>query len=327
MDTYTLPLAAVEAAQTRIAPYIRRTPMSPPPLPAGNLPGALEHDGLRFKFEQMQVAGSFKSRGVFNSLLLLPPDVRGVITASGGNHGLALAYAARRLSIPCTVYLPENAMPDRTTRIAAFGAQVIREGAVFDEANRAARARAEADKLAYVHPFNAPQMVEGNGSLALELLDDMPDIDAVIVAIGGGGLIGAVAGVLKQRKPSVRVFGVEPTGAPSMKASLDAGRVVELPGVRTIADTLAPRAVGDVTLALAQRYVDEIVLVSDLDMIAGMRWLWTHYNQLVEPAGAAALASVLTGKIDLTPFQHPAIIVCGGNAGAEGVFTSYEQRA
>jgi threonine dehydratase len=323
MSSYTLSLAEVERAQQRIAPYIRHTPLAPAPLPPAPVTGDALPPGLRFKFEQMQVAGSFKSRGVFNSLLKLPRAVRGVVTASGGNHGLALAYAARCLGLPCVVYLPHNAMPDRETRIAAFGALVVRHGAAWDDANAQAQQHAHSENWAYIHPFNAPDMIEGNGSLALELLDDLPDIDAAVISIGGGGLIGAVAGVLKERNPGIQIIGVEPTGAASMTAALDAARVVELPGVQTIADTLAPRAVGTLTLELAQRYVDAVTLVEDGEMIDGMRWLWRFYNQLVEPAGAAALAALLTGKIDLSAYRSPVILVCGGNAGAESVFAAY----
>ncbi|MDZ4767193.1 MAG: threonine/serine dehydratase [Chloroflexota bacterium] len=323
--TYSFTLQDAAAARARTAPYIRHTPLAPLPLPSTTIVGDDLPAGLRFKLENLQVAGSFKSRGVFNTLLKLSEATRqrGVITASGGNHGLALAYAARALHLPCIVYLPHNAMPDRETRVAAFGARVIRHGATFDDANARAIQHAADEGLAYVHPFNAPDMIEGNTSLALELLDDLPVIDAAVIAIGGGGLIASVAATLKQRNPSVRIIGVEPRGATSMKDSVDAGRVIELPRVTTIADTLAPRAVGELTLALTQQYVDEIVLVDDFQMIDGMRWLWTYLNQLVEPAGAAALTAFLTGKVDLRAYSHPVVIVCGGNANADGVFSAY----
>jgi threonine dehydratase len=327
--SYRFTLAEARAARARIAPYIRHTPLAPLPLPDPSVVRVDLPAGLRFKLENLQVAGSFKSRGVFNTLLSLPDETRarGVITASGGNHGLALAYAARALHLPCIVYLPHNAMPDRETRVAAFGARVIRHGATFDDANARARQHAEQEGLAYVHPFNAGEMIEGNASLALELIDDQPEIDAAIIAIGGGGLIGAVSAALKQHNPAIHIFGVEPTGATAMKDSLAAGSLVELERVATIADTLAPRAVGSITLDLAREYVDEIVLVDDFQMIDGMRWLWTYLNQLVEPAGAAALAAFLTDKVDLHAYRHPAIIVCGGNANVGDVFAAYSHLA
>ena len=176
--------------------------------------------------------------------------------------------------------------------------------------------------MVYVHPFDADATIAGQGTLGLELLDDVAELDCVLISIGGGGLIGGMAAAIKQVKPNVRIIGVEPTGAPSMKHSVELGHVEPLPEVRTIADTLAPRGVSDRTLALAQRYVDQIVLVEDAAMIEAQRWLWLHYNQLVEPAGAAVMAAL--AQVDVSAYRHPVALICGGNAAAESIWANYE---
>ncbi len=321
---YHLALETITAARARIAPYIRHTPAATPPHLTPDIP-----EGFRLKLENLQVSGSFKARGVFNSLLLETPErrARGVVTASGGNHGLALAYAAHRLGVPARVYLPENATADRVDRVQSWGADCIRFGAAYDDAHREALRYAQANDLIYVEAFDSEPTLAGQGTLGLELLEDFPDMDALFIAIGGGGLIGGVAAAIKQIKPHVHLIGIEPHGAASMIKAVNAGEAVELPVVRTIADTLAAKRAGTLTLALVQRYVDELITVSDAEMIDGMRWLWRHYNQLVEPAAAASIAAINTGAIDLRQWQHPVALICGGNAAAEGVWHYYEDMA
>ena len=321
--SYDLTLSEVQRARERIAPYVRHTPLLPLPALRGDLPAQ-----LRLKLENLQVTGSFKARGVFNNLLQLDPAERerGVIAASGGNHGAALAYGAWRLGLPATIYLPETASDDRVARIAAWGAQVIKHGSIWDEAHRRAVAHAAETGQVYIHPFDAARTVAGQGTLGLELLDDLPDLDCVLIAIGGGGLIAGMAAAIKQTRPYVRIVGVEPTGAASMRYSLERGHVAPLPEVRTIADTLAPRAIADRTLELTRRYVDEIVTVGDADMVGAMRWLWAECNQLVEPAGAAVIAALQSGALDIGRHVQPAALICGGNAAVESVFTAYHPR-
>lgn len=323
MTNTPLTLDAIEAARARITGWVRRTPLLPPPPLGEDTPA-----GLVLKLENLQVSGSFKARGAFNHMLQIAPERRagGVVTASGGNHGLAVAYAARRLGMPATVYLPESASADRVARVEAFGATVVRHGSNPNDALDRAQAHAEAEGLPYIHPFDAIRTVEGTGTLGLELLEDVPDMDCALIAIGGGGLIGGAAAAIKQRRPGVRVIGVEPVGAPSMRVAVAAGRVVELDGVSTIADTLAPRYVSELTRDLAARYVDEIVLVDDAAMIRAMRWLWRECNQLVEPAGAAVVAAFQSGAVDLGGFRRPLALICGGNAAAEPAFAGYTPR-
>jgi threonine dehydratase len=317
---YNISLDDLHQARDRIQPYVRHTPMLPLPSLRGDLPAA-----LRLKLENLQITGSFKARGVFNTLLQLSPAARerGVVAASGGNHGAALAYGAWRLGLPATIFLPERASDDRVARIAAWGAQVIKHGAAWDDAHARAVEHAAATGSTYVHPFDAERTLIGQGTLGLELLDDVPELDCVLIAIGGGGLIAGMASAIKQLRPQARIIGVEPTGSASMRYALSAGQVRPLPEVRTIADTLAPRAVCERTLALTQQYVDEIVTVTDEQMVAAMRWLWAECNQLVEPAGAAVIAALQSGAVDIGGHAHPVALICGGNAAVESVFAGY----
>jgi threonine dehydratase len=317
---HPLPFQNIEAARERIAPFIRRTPLMPLPALRGDF-----HPNLRLKLENLQVSGSFKARGVFNHLLQLDEAQRkrGVIAASGGNHGLALAYAAWRLGIPATVYLPARASADREQRIAAWGARIFRYGDTWDDAHQRAIAHAADEGLYYVHPFDDMRTLEGQGTLGLEILADVPVVDLALIAVGGGGLIGGVAAALKQARPGIRIIGVEPTGAPTMTVSLNAGRLVELPAVHSIADTLSPRALSERTLDLALRYVDEVALVTDAQMVEAMCWLWTECNQLVEPAGAAVIAALQSGAVDVARYAAPVAIICGGNVDASCVFAGY----
>ncbi len=317
---YSVSLQEIRQARTRIQPYVRHTPLLPLPSLRGDLPAA-----LRLKLENLQITGSFKARGVFNTLLQLSPAERerGVVAASGGNHGAALAYGAWRLGLPATIFLTERASDDRVARVAAWGAQVVKHGALWDDAHVRATEYAAATGSTYVHPFDAERTLIGQGTLGLELLDDLPELDCVLIAIGGGGLIAGMAAAIKQLRPQTRVIGVEPVGAASMRYAVAAGHVLPLPEVRTIADTLAPRAVCARTLALTQQYVDEIVTVSDAHMVAAMRWLWAECNQLVEPAGAAVIAALQSGAVDISTYTQPVALICGGNAAVERAFAAY----
>ena len=313
--------ALFDAAHARIAPYVRHTPLLPTPTLRGDF-----HPNLTLKLENLQITGSFKVRGALNNLLQVDDAQRrrGVCTASGGNHGVALAYAAWRLGCPATIYIPERASADREARIAAWGATVLRHGAVWDDAHEAAVAYAKQRDIPYLHSFEAVNTIAGQGTLGLEMLADVPDADCFIIAIGGGGLISGVATAIKQRRPHATIIGVEPVGAPSMTHSLAAGSLQPLAAINTFADTLAPRMVSEITLAQARAHVDRIVLVNDAQILSAMRWLWQEANQLVEPAGAASIAAMQSGLVDVSEFQHPVALICGGNAAAEPVFAAYQ---
>lgn len=330
-DSSSLGLDEVRAAAARVAAHVRRTPtIEWRPREWRTTQGQGQGQGqghggapaVFFKLEHMQIGGSFKARGAINRLAVAPPEevARGVVTASGGNHGIGVAWAASRFGAPATIYLPQTAPASSQRLLESMGARTVRQGAAWDDAWRLARADAEARGALAVHPFEDPVVIAGQGTVALEFLEDVRDLDALVVAIGGGGLIGGVALVARALAPGLRIVGVEPEGAPSMKAALAADAVVELPSVTTIAGTLAPRAVGPTTLALARALVDEIVLVSDDELRAAMRLLWRELRQLVEPAGAAAMAALVSGRSPaLAQARRVGVLLCGANLDVDSV--------
>ncbi len=300
--------ADVEAAAARIAGWIRRTPL----LRAAPSRQPVEGVSLSLKLENLQVSGSFKARGAANKVLSLAPAEarRGLVTASGGNHGIAVAYAGWRAGVPTTVFLPGRTPVEKQRAIERWGATVERRGDVWDDAHAAALELATAQQRPYLHPFADPAIVAGQGTLALEVLADRPECELLVVAIGGAGLISGVALAGKSRNPRLRVVGVEPEGAPTLYASLAAGRVVTLPEITTAALTLAPRQSAQLNFDLVRRYVDEIVLVDDLEMRAAARWLWQECGVAAELSGAAAVAALRAGKIAHPP-RETCAIVCG----------------
>jgi threonine dehydratase len=306
-----LSLSDFEAARARIAGHVRVTPViawDPTEIAAR----------VTLKLEHLQIGGSFKVRGAMSRLLAEDPArrARGVVTASGGNHGIGVAYAASRLGASAVVFLPESAPRATERRLAALGAEAVRGGRAWDDAWQAALAHADCTGALAIHPFEDPAVIAGQGTAGLELFDQAPDLDAALVAIGGGGLIAGVASALHARSPAIHVIGVEPEGAASMTVSLRAGAVTPLAEVRTIAGTLAPRSVGPNTLSITQREAPEVVLVSDDELRAAMRRLWDDLRILVEPAGAAAVAALLSGRAPLGSARHVAVLVCGANLDA-----------
>jgi threonine dehydratase len=311
-------------ARHRLLPYIRHTPCvrhTPYRTPLA--------PNLSLKLENLQLSGSFKIRGAFNNLLQASPEQRerGVLVASGGNHGLAIAHAAHRLGLPATVILPQTAAPDRIARIRSWNATVILHGDNPSDTLLYAQNEAQERGCLYVHPFASEATLAGQGTVGLELLEDVPEIDCAVIAIGGGGLIAGTAVALRSKNPDIRIIGVEPAGAASMYQSLIAGGLTELRESRTIADTLSPRAVSELSLEVARDHIDEIVLVSDEQIVDAMEILWSEWNQLVEPAGAASIAAITSGLIDLSPYRAPVALICGGNAPVGPVFTAFRDKA
>jgi len=308
-------LADIQSAAQRLSAHTRHTPT----LDAGSLPGGPPESRLLLKLENLQVTGSFKARGAMNKTLLLPVHKvsAGLVTASGGNHGLGVAFAGKTLGAPVTIFLPSNVPPTKAAKLERWGARVIWEGEVWDEANRAAVELAEREGMTYVHPFADEAVIAGQGTLALELLDDAPETDLVVAAIGGGGLISGVATAVKGRKPGARVIGVEATGAPKIHQSLRAGRLITLPGVTTAANTMAPLASHEMNLAIIREKVDDVVLVTDEEMREAARWLWFETGIAAELSGAAAVAALFSGKIPLEGVRAACAVVCG--AGTDGL--------
>jgi threonine dehydratase len=306
-----------QAAAERIRGQVRRTPL----LRAAPLRDPVTPGALTLKLESLQVTGSFKARGATNKVLTLSQAelARGLVTASGGNHGLGVAYAGRLAGAKVTIYLPANAPASKAERLREWGAEVIREGAVWDDANAVALEAAERHGWTYLHAFADPAIIAGQGTIGLEILEDAPETGLLVVAIGGGGLIAGVAAAAKALKPGIRVIGVEPTGAPTLYESVKAGRVIELPEIRTVANTLAPRKSDALNLAIIQETVDEIVLVTDDEMRAAARQLWFETGIAAELSGAAALAALRTGKIRPGTAESVCAVICGvGVDGIEG---------
>jgi threonine dehydratase len=309
-------LQDIQAAQSRINNYIRHTPLveaKPVKQPI------CRAESLYLKLECLQISGSFKARGAVNKLLSIPTEQlqSGLVTASGGNHGLGVAYAGWIAKVPVTIYLPQSTPIVKAHMLESWGAKVIFEGAVWDEANRAAQHAAEQQGLNYIHPFADPVVIAGQGTLGLEILQDTPDIDMLLVAIGGGGLIAGVSSAVRSLKPGVKVIGVEPVGAPTLYESVRAGKVVELSQITTTAGTLAPRRSAAINLEIVQKNVDEIVLVTDDEMRDAARWLWFEMGIAAELSGAAAVAALLSGKVSPTPSEKVCALVSG--AGSDGM--------
>jgi threonine dehydratase len=309
------PLSEIQAAHRRIAPHLRRTPL----LDAGSLPGGEPGSRLTLKLENLQVTGSFKARGATNKVLSLAPQeaARGLVTASGGNHGLGVAFAGRLAGVPATIYLPANVPPAKAAKLERWGARVVWEGEVWDDANYAALEAARREGLTYVHPFADPEVIAGQGTLGLEILEDAPGTDLFLVAIGGGGLISGVASAVRALSPGARIVGVEPTGAAKIHESLRAGRVVELPAITTAANTLAPRRSDEMNFEIIRETVEDVVLVTDGEMREAARWLWFETGVAAELSGAAAVAALQAGRIRLDGVRSACAIVCG--AGTDGL--------
>ena len=308
-----LTLADIEAAAARIAGRVRRTPLLDPQ-PCDALP-----PGVVLKLELLQVTGSFKARGALSKLLSLDEAAfrRGLVTASGGNHGVAVAYAGRQAGVPATVFVPANIAPLKAARIEGLGARLVIEGEVWDVANAAARRFAEETGAAYLHPFADPLVAAGQGTLALEILADAPDLDTLLVAIGGGGLIAGVAVAAKALKPGIRVVGVEPVGCPTLERSLAAGRVVELERVETVVPTLAARRTDPFNFEICRRHVERVVLVSDEAMREAAAVLWRELGLAADMSGAASVAALMSGAYRPAPGERVCAIVCG--AGTDGI--------
>ena len=305
----------VRAAAARIRGLVRKTPL------VTAAPVREQSDvarGLLLKLESLQVTGSFKARGAINAVFALSPVAleRGVVTASGGNHGLAVAYAGRAAGVPATIFLPRSVAPDKLAKFAAWNARVEVSGEAWDDSNLAALRHAEAEGLAYIHPFADPAVIAGQGTVALEILEEARDLDTLIVAIGGGGLISGIAIAARALRPGIRIIGVEPVGAPTLHDSLASGRLVELARLDTAAVTLAPRRSAEINFAIIRQTVERVVLVEDRDMREAARWLWRELGVAAELSGAAAVAALLAGGCRPAQGERVCAIVCG--SGTDG---------
>jgi threonine dehydratase len=319
LDLTPDPLPTLEdvlAAESRLRPYIRHTPLM---LTTPTKNKLLPESSVYLKLELMQITGSFKARGAMHKLLTTPAEqiARGIVTASGGNHGLGVAYAGWVSGRPATIYLGANTPPAKADKLQQWGAEVVWAGEVWDDANAAALQRAEQDGMAYFHPFADPAVIAGQGTIMLEVMERLPQVDVMVAAIGGGGLIGGISIAAKALNPRIRIIGVEPIGAPTLYESVRVGHPVTLEAIRTEANTLAPRQSSALNLKIIQQHVEEIILVSDEAMYEAARWLWYEFALAAEFSGAAALAGLMSGQVRIQPGETVCVLVCG--AGTDGI--------
>lgn len=304
----------IEAVERLIRPYIRRTPV----IEAHGADFGLHDSTLIFKLELCQHAGSFKTRGAFANLLGRRVPASGVVAASGGNHGVAVAYAARKLGVPTKIFVPTVASPSKVEKIRSFGATLAITGDRYADALAASEQWAQQSGALQVHAFDQVETLLGQGTLGLEFEQQVEEIDTLLVAVGGGGLIGGIGAWFGERvdRADIKIVGVEPETAPTLTLALHAGHPVDAPAGGIGADSLAPRRVGEIMFPLAQNYVSSVILVSDDWIQEAQQSLWCNLRIAAEPGGAAAFAALLSGLYAPKPGERVGIIISGGNTSA-----------
>ncbi|WP_421693160.1 threonine/serine dehydratase [Aestuariivirga sp.] len=293
----------ITKASQRIAPHVRRTPVIDVVVEGVAL-------SVTLKLELLQHAGSFKARGAFNTLLQAHVGAAGVATASGGNHGAAVAYAAQQLGHRAKIFVPEISSPAKVSRIASYGAEVVQQGANYSEALALCDAWIVGSGASGVHAYDAVPTLEGQGTLARELEAQAPGIDTLLVAVGGGGLIGGIAAWYQS---GIKIIGVEPVTCDTLHASLAAGARVPVKTSGLAADSLGATTVGTLMFDIAKQHVAQVALVSDDDIRAAQRKLWREMQLVTEPGGAAAFAALLSGAYRPEAGERVGVIVCGAN--------------
>lgn len=300
---------AIAETAGQVAPYIRRTPV----ITVAGADFGVPVAQVRLKLELLQHSGSFKARGAFANLLRRPVPPAGVVAASGGNHGAAVAYAAMVLGKPARIFVPSISAPMKIARIRSYGADLVVGGDRYADALAASEAWLTQSGAMAVHAYDQPETLLGQGGVGRELEEQEPDIETLLVAVGGGGLIGGIAAWFAGR---IRIVAVEPEAAPTLNMALKAGRPVEAPAGGIAADSLAPKQVGSLMFPLAQKYVVQSVLVPDDAIRAAQVALWDKLRLVAEPGGAAALAALLSGAYKPERNERVAVLVCGGNPAA-----------
>jgi threonine dehydratase len=299
-------IAATEAV---IRPHVRRTPLFQTDLADFGLPAS----PVTFKLEMLQHSGSFKARGAFANLLLRKPPAAGVVAASGGNHGAAVAYAAQRLGVRATIFVPDITSPAKAERIKGYGANLVIAGSRIADAFAASEAHVQSSGAMPVHPFDQAETMLGQGSLGMELEQDAPDIDILLVSVGGGGLIGGIAAWFSGR---VRIIAVEPEQAPTLHTALARGMPVDAPAGGIAGDSLAPPRVGRLMFPIAQAHVAKALLVSEDAIRQAQAALWNALRVVAEPGAATAFAPLLSGQYRPAPGERVAVVLTGANTTA-----------
>ena len=296
----------IAAVEPRIRPYVRHTPVMRVDMADFGSPSL----PVDLKLECLQHSGSFKARGAFTNLLERQVPEAGVVAASGGNHGAAVAYAAMKLGHKASIFVPEVSPPAKIERIRGYGAELVVGGARYAEALAASEAFAAKTGALQIHAFNQEETLLGQGTLGLEIEADLPDIDTLLVAVGGGGLIGGIAAWFSGR---IRIIAIEPEGAPTLHRAFAAGEPVDAPAEGIAADSLAPKRVGEMMFPIAEAFVERSILVSDDDIVAAQKALWDRVRIIAEPGGAAAFAAMLSGRYVPAEGERVAVLVCGSN--------------
>jgi threonine dehydratase len=299
----------IAATEKIIRPHIRRTPV----IEADGRDFGLDSNPLIFKLELLQHSGSFKARGAFANLLLRKIPPTGVVAASGGNHGAAVAFAAMKLGIPAKIFVPTVASPEKIARIRGYGAELVVTGDRYAEALAACDHYAAESGALKVHAYDQRETLLGQGSVGLELEQQSPHLDSLLVAVGGGGLIGGIASWYAN---GIKIVAVEPEAAPTLHNALQVGHPVDSPGGGIAADSLAPKQVGALMFPIAQKFVSVATLVTDDAIVEAQQALWKVLRIVAEPGGAAAFAALLSGRYKPQPGERVGILVCGGNTTA-----------
>ncbi len=300
---------SIRAARERIADAVYRSPC-----PYSHSLSRLCGGEIYCKLEQLQITGSFKERGARNKLLMLSPEEKraGVVAASAGNHALALAYHGTDLKIPVTVFMPKWAPLVKVSNCRAFGANVIMQGESYDDARAAACGLADQKHLTYIPGFDDPAIISGAGTIGLEILEDIPDVDIVIIPVGGGGLIAGIGRAVKSIRPSAKIIGVEPVNAPTLDASLKAGQVTKIATKPTLADGLAVAECGKLCFDIAREVIDQLLLVDEAQVAQAVLRLLELEKMVIEGAGAVPLAAAMNPAVDLAA-KKVVLILSGGN--------------
>jgi threonine dehydratase len=306
---FTLTLRDIQAVRDRIAPHIKHTPL----LTSRQLSEITGYD-VRLKAELFQRVGSYKIRGPLNKFALMSDEQkrRGVVCSSAGNHAQGVALAAKIHGIRAVVCMATNATPSKIAATRGYGAEVVLHGTIWDEANEKAKELVRDEGLTYVHPFDDEQLIAGQGTVGLEIVQDWPDLDAVVVPIGGGGLISGVSMAVKSHNPAAKVIGVESSDGPAMQRSVKAGRLESIE-CNTIIDGLRVRRAGELNFSVVQRFVDEIVALPDSQIFEAMLWVMERCKLVVEGAAAAPVGALLQGLVRLPKGSKVVVILSGGN--------------
>ena len=306
---FTLTVKDFEAVRARIAPHIKHTPL----LTSRQLSELTGYE-VRLKAECFQNVGSYKIRGPLNKFALMPEEQkkRGVVCSSAGNHAQGVALAAKIHGIRAVVCMATNATPAKIAATRGYGAEVVLHGTIWDEANEKAKELVRDEGLTYVHPFDDEQLIAGQGTLGLEIIQDWPNVDCVVVPIGGGGLIAGVSMAVKSHNPNIKVIGVESSDGPAMKRSVDAGSLQTIE-CNTIIDGLRVRRAGEINFSVVQRFVDDIVTLPDKDIFDAVIWTMERCKLVVEGAAAAPVAALMHGLVKLPPGSRVAAVISGGN--------------